>query len=613
MGMSKLLKSQLAKIEWLKLAKTSLNLLDSKSKKRIILATLALSCLAILDVIAIGLVGLLSLMTLEGISTGDSSNKVATVLRLLNIEDLTFQAQASVLAALIAICFIGRILISILVTKKMLTFLSHRSVGISKNLINIVLQRDAAEVKAISRSSISYGLTEGVDRIVVGVIGSVMNIGSDFTLIAVLIISLNFIDLTLGITSVIFFGFIGVAIYIRQGNVSAKLGKTLSIKRIQISDRLFGIIDSLREVHLRGALQSSISNITDLRSSQSQAWAQMSFQPFMAKYYLEIGMVIGAIVVGGVQFLTHDAKHAVGYLSLFLAAGVRIIPSILRLHSSLISIRSSSGVASVTLELLGLPTIQRSNSSIKRYPDSSPGIQFSQVSFNYENNLNFALIDLNINIEKNKFTAIVGPSGSGKSTIFDLALGFSSPKTGLVSIEGAIPIDFIEKNPGVIALVPQQVHISKDSLRQNLLLGYDGKVDDEDLYQLLESLELSDLINSLPEGLDSELGEFGSRLSGGQKQRIGIARAVCTSPKYLFLDEATSSLDAATENVIMKFLGNMKSKMTIVVIAHRLTTVQAADQVIYVENGQLLASGTFNEVRARVPNFELQAGLMGIK
>ncbi len=611
--MSKLLKSQLAKIEWLRLAKTSLNLLDGKSKKRILLATLALSCLAIVDVIAIGLVGLLSLMTLEGISPGNPSNKVANILRLLNIQSLTFQNQAAVLAALIAVCFIGRILISISVTKKMLTFLSLRSVEISRKLMNIVLQRDAGEVKAISRNNISYGLTEGVDRIVVGGIGSVINIGADFTLIAVLITSLIFIDFALGVTAVIFFGLIGVAIYVRQGKVSAKLGKTLTTKRIEISDRLFGVIDSLREVHLRGTLRRSISEISDLRSSQSQAWAQMSFQPFMAKYYLEIGMVIGAVLVGGVQFLTHDAKHAVGYLSLFLAAGVRIIPSILRLHSSLIVIRSSSGVASVTFELLSLPTNNKSDLSLRRNLDSIPGIQFSQVSFGYENNADFALSNLNIVIEKNKFTAIVGPSGSGKSTIFDLALGFSSPKNGFVAIEDIHPVDFIAKHPGVIALVPQQVHISKDSLRQNLLLGYDGKVDDEVLYQLLESLELSDLISSLPEGLDSELGEFGSRLSGGQKQRIGIARAVCTTPKYLFLDEATSSLDAATENVIMKFLANMKSKMTIVVIAHRLTTVQAADQVIYVENGQVLSSGTFNEVRARVPNFEIQAGLLGIK
>lgn len=611
--MSKNKNSRFTKIEWLKLAKTSLNLLDEKSKKRILVATIALSCLAIVDVIAIGLVGLLSLMTLEGISPGNSSNKVADVLRVLNIEELTFQAQALVLALLIALCFIGRILISILVTKKMLTFLSLRSVGISKKLMNIILQRDAGEVKAISRSSINYGLTEGVDRIVVGVIGSVMNIGSDFTLIAILIISLNFIDFTLGITSVIFFGLIGIAIYVRQGNVSARLGKTLSEKRMEISDQLFGVIDTIREVHLRGTLQSSVTNITSLRASQSQAWAQMSFQPFMAKYYLEIGMVLGAIVVGGVQFLTHDAKHAVGYLSLFLAAGVRIIPSILRLHSSLINIRSSSGVAAVTLELLSLPSAISSGSQVQIKIESSPGIRFSSVFFEYDNNAEFSLNDLNIGIERNKFTALVGPSGSGKSTIFDLALGFSSPKNGSVTIEGALPSDFIREHPGVISLVPQQVNISKDTLRQNLLLGYDGHVNDEDLYNLLESLELSDLVNSLPSGLDSELGEFGSRLSGGQKQRIGIARAVCTSPKYLFLDEATSSLDAATENVIMKFLANMKSKMTIVVIAHRLTTVQAADQVIYVESGEVLSSGSFNEVREKVPNFELQAGLMGIK
>ena len=571
--------------------------------------------MALVDVIAIGLVGLLSLMTLNGITNGSSSNRVATLLNFLNLENLVFQNQALVLASLIALVLISRTCISAVVNKRMLTFLSTKSVEISTKLLTNILFQEAGSVRSLSRSGIGYGLTEGVDRLVVGVLGSLINIGSDFALITILVTTLVFIDPILGMTSILFFGMIGIAIYVKQGNVSASLGRVLSNSRIQISDSLFGVIDSLREVQLRGTLQQNIGQITELRSSQSRAWALMSFQPYMAKYYLEIGMVFGGVMVSGTQFVIHDAKHAIGLLSLFLAAGIRIIPSILRLHSSLIAIRSTAGVAAITIELLEYESSGKKFVNQKYVVQTNlrtSAIQFMNVNFKYPESSNQTLRSINLDINENELTAIVGPSGSGKSTLFDLALGFLKSDSGEVSILGKDPSCFVSENPGVISIVPQQVLISKDTLRNNLLLGFNSGMSDDELIQLLESLELSDILESLPNGLDSNLGEFGSRLSGGQKQRIGIARAVCTSPKFLFLDEATSSLDATTENAIMHFLGSMKSQITIVVIAHRLTTVKNADQVVYLENGEIRGKGTFVQVREQVPNFEIQAQLLGM-
>jgi ABC-type multidrug transport system fused ATPase/permease subunit len=455
-----------------------------------------------------------------------------------------------------------------------------------------------------------------VDRIVVGVLGSLASIGSDFVLILLLVVSLNFVDLALGLTSIVFFGLIGIGIYLKQGNTSARLGKVLGGKRIEISDQLFGLIDSLREIELRGSLSLNINKVTELRTAQARAWAEMSFQPYMAKYALEVGMGLGGLVVAGAQFSIHDAKHAISVLSLFLAAGVRIIPAILRLQSNLTNIRASSGVASITLDLFRMPVSRRMSidqSLELQVSLESADVIFSNVSFSYHGSRESTLKEINLRVQSNQLTAIVGPSGSGKSTLFDLALGFTKPQHGSVTIAGIPTTMYVDTFPGAISLVPQNVRISKESLRDNLLLGAETELSDLEIVHLLQELNLNDLFDALPKGLDSDLGEFGSRLSGGQRQRIGIARALCTSPKYLFLDEATSSLDALTENVVMEFLTHAKRKLTIVVIAHRLSTVRNADQVIYLEKGTIKGQGTFEEVRQQVPDFEKQATLLGVE
>jgi ABC-type multidrug transport system fused ATPase/permease subunit len=614
--MNKFRKPNLLNIEWLKLVNESLFLLDSKSRRKIFIAMGALSCLAIVDIIAIGLVGLLSLMTLNGITTGGSSTRVTTLFEIIQIENLDFQSQALVLAILIATLLISKTLFSVILSKRLLLFLSFKSSEISKNLLNHVMRRDVNSVQSLSRANINYGLSEGVDRIVVGVLGSLANIGSDFVLISLLVVSLNFVDLALGMTSIVFFGLIGIGIYLKQGKTSARLGKVLGEKRIEISDQLFGLIDSLREVELRGSLSLNIKKVTELRTTQARAWAEMSFQPYIAKYSLEVGMVLGGLVVAGAQFLIHDAKHAISLLSLFLAAGVRIIPAILRLQSNLINIRASSGVASITLDLFRLPLSNRTSTIEglqERVTLQGTDIVFSNVSFSYEGSQESTLTKVDLKVHSNQLTAIVGPSGSGKSTLFDLALGFTQPQQGDVTIAGVPTTSYVDANPGVISLVPQNVRISKESLRENLLLGYETKLSDLEIVQLLHELNLNDLFDALPRGLDSDLGEFGSRLSGGQRQRIGIARALCTSPKYLFLDEATSSLDALTENVVMDFLTHAKRKLTIVVIAHRLSTVRNADQVIYLEKGVIQGQGSFEDVRKQVPDFESQARLLGVE
>jgi ABC-type multidrug transport system fused ATPase/permease subunit len=182
-----------------------------------------------------------------------------------------------------------------------------------------------------------------------------------------------------------------------------------------------------------------------------------------------------------------------------------------------------------------------------------------------------------------------------------------------VKISGLSPSDAITAWPGAISYVPQDILILDGTIRENVALGYPMEiVSDEDVWAALGNALLSEFVNALPKKLDSHVGDRGVNLSGGQRQRLGIARALFTKPKLLILDEATSSLDGKTESAVSQAIQAMHGEVTVITIAHRLSTVKNADRVFYLENGHLVAKGTFLEVRKLVPDFDEQAKLMGL-
>jgi ABC-type multidrug transport system fused ATPase/permease subunit len=207
----------------------------------------------------------------------------------------------------------------------------------------------------------------------------------------------------------------------------------------------------------------------------------------------------------------------------------------------------------------------------------------------------------------------VGPSGAGKTSLVDVLLGVLTQNSGSVLISGKHPLETIAKWPGAIAYVPQDVAMSAGTIKDNITLGFpDNSEDMELISSALRMAQLTNFVTALPQGLETQVGERGTKLSGGQRQRLGIARAMFTKPKLLVLDEATSALDGQTESDISTAILELKGKTTIVMIAHRLSTVRFADLVIYIDSGKISAMGTFDEVRSQVPDFEKQAQLMGL-
>jgi ABC-type multidrug transport system fused ATPase/permease subunit len=207
--------------------------------------------------------------------------------------------------------------------------------------------------------------------------------------------------------------------------------------------------------------------------------------------------------------------------------------------------------------------------------------------------------------------AFVGPSGAGKTTLIDLLLGLLEPDSGTVRISNLDPIQAIKKWPGSISYVPQDVMIIDGTIRENIILGFpDEYYREDEIIRALKIAQLWDFVESLPNGLDTFVGERGSKMSGGQRQRLGVARAMFTNPKLLILDEATSSLDGVTESGITEAIEALSGEVTVVIIAHRLTTVRNVGQVVYMNEGNILASGSFSEVRSKVPDFDAQAKLL---
>jgi ABC-type multidrug transport system fused ATPase/permease subunit len=410
----------------------------------------------------------------------------------------------------------------------------------------------------------------------------------------------------------------GYVLY-RTMNVRAQeLGILNSEMSVKSSEKIIEILESFRESLVRNTRQYYSREVRKSRLGLAEVAAEMQFMPNVSKYVIESGMVVGAVLISGIQFVAQDARHAIATLSVFLAAGTRIAPASLRLQQNLIQMKSAIGSARPTIALIdslanSLPLAEIAMALDRHHLNFNPEISMSNIGLTYPSSDRPALHQINLELKKGQSLAVVGPSGAGKTTLVDVLLGILIQDQGNVSISGLSPKDAIQKWPGAIAYVPQNVTIMNGTIRDNVALGFDpDEFTDSYVLEALEHAQLTELVNQLPEGLDTQVGERGTKLSGGQRQRIGIARALFTNPLLLVLDEATSSLDGQTESDFSEAIKSLHGQVTVVLVAHRLSTIRNADQVIYLSNGTITANGTFDEVRNSIPDFDKQAGLNGI-
>jgi ABC-type multidrug transport system fused ATPase/permease subunit len=234
-----------------------------------------------------------------------------------------------------------------------------------------------------------------------------------------------------------------------------------------------------------------------------------------------------------------------------------------------------------------------------------PEVKIDNVTFFYPQNDSPAINDISLKILAGESVGIVGRTGSGKSTLIDVLLGVLEPGHGGVTISGLRPNEVFEAWEGRVGYVPQTIALIDGSIRSNILLGRDEKLfSEQDFDRALSFAGLNEHIKSLDFGIDTLITRAGSELSGGQRQKLGIARAIITNPSLLFLDEVTSSLDAESENLVNSAISNLRGKVTLIIVAHRLTTIKSMDRIIVLESGNLVAEGTYENLISSNPTFK---------
>ena len=571
--------------------------------------------LDLLGVIAIGLLGALSVTGLQSAKPGD---RVEAALRVLQIQDETFQNQAVILGISAVVLLVGRTILSIFFTRRILFFLSRRGAKISADLISRLLSQPLIIVQSRTTQETVYAVAGGVQIIVLQVLATMVVWISDLALLVVMFAGLLAVDPITAISTFFVFLFVGYFLYKFMHLRAWSLGKENSRLNIRSNEKIVEVFASYRESVVRNRRDYYAREIGHLRYALANTSAEMGFLPYVSKYVIETTVVVGAVLIGAAQFILQDATHAVATLAIFLAAGTRIAPAVLRLQQGSISIKSGLGAATPTLDLIdslgNAPMMESTDDTLNVIHEGFvPEIIVNEVFLTYPNKLAPAIADISLKIPAGTSIAFVGPSGAGKTTMIDILLGVLYPDSGSVLISGLPPLLAVAKWPGAVSYVPQDVVIATGTIRENIALGYPPEeATDELVMGALKVAHLDKFVSDLPDGIETHVGERGAKISGGQRQRLGIARALFTQPHLLVLDEATSALDGETEAGISDAIHALRGSTTVVIIAHRLSTVRNVDKVVYLSDGKILATGTFEEVRKAVPDFDYQAKIMGI-
>jgi len=465
----------------------------------------------------------------------------------------------------------------------------------------------------VERNSAAFNktiLTE-VQSVINGVLTPALNIVSRSLVVAALLILLVVLDPKLAVVIILLLGGGYGSLYMLVKSTQRRLG----IERLAANEQRYKIVSEafggIKEVKVLQRESSFAERFTPESWTFSRAVASNVAVAQLPRYLFET-IAFGGIVLIVLYYLRagYGVSHILPTISLYAFAGYRLMPELQHLFGAVAQVRfHRAALDDLTSDLRRFGRHTAPIRSSTRPLPFEHGICVRNVTFSYPGSARPALADLSICIPKNATVGLVGASGSGKTTLVDLLLGLYSPDSGCILVD-ATPLDATTRTAWLprVGYVPQHIFLSDDTIANNIAFGAtEDDVDFDRVVQAARIAHIDDFIARLPDGYGTTVGERGVRLSGGQRQRIGIARALYRDPDVLILDEATSALDGVTEEGVMAAIRELSGRKTIVLIAHRLSTVVHCDRLFVLDKGRLAAEGTYDELIRRSRAFREMA------
>lgn len=513
------------------------------------------------------------------------------------------------------ILFIGFLIAFLLISSTFLSVftiwkLSHYSQSVGFSLGNRLFQHYLTQPwkfhLSINSSELVKRISTETDRVTNGVLNQVMQINSRFILGIFLSASIIYVDPIVALIGVAIIGFSYLLIYKFVKNTLKNNGEEISeklINRFKIMSNAFGGIRELIISKKYSDYISKFNNSGDILVKRSASSIALTQIPRFIVETLAFVLIISLIVSLYFSY-SGNLDSILPVVAFYAFSGFKLIPCFQQIYGAIAQIRTHiSAFDSISNDLQQLKnknieSLVITKSKDDRKPLFNKSLKLEKICFSYELGGENALKNIDLEISSNECIGITGPSGSGKSTLIDIILGLHTPQKGNIYIDGfKKKLDYWENNKWLIGYVPQDIFLADASILDNILMGDDSTESNKaKILQLLANLELLEFLDKLPDGINTEVGERGVQLSGGQKQKIAIARCLYNKAELIVFDEATSSLDGASENEIMKNIKVLSQSATVILIAHRLSTLRDCNQIHFIENGSIVESGTYSQL-----------------
>lgn len=582
-------------------------LLNLNERKNAILLLFITIFAAFLDVV--GVAAIMPILTLL------TNKEVLFNNKLVNnfYQDYSFTSQDNFVVFL-CIIFIMLLLFTLAVKSLSVYFQIRFSVmreySLTGRLIKSYLSRSYDRFLSSNSSDIGTAVLAEVAAVVENVIFPYINLIANATLVIVLSLFLIFYDPLIAFSSIGLLGGIYFIIYLLSNKKLKAAGKHRKLSNEKRYNSVFEVFGAIKEVKFARLESSFLGQYNKhsynyaLQQIIGRLWGQLP------RYFIEtltfvllISLVI-TLSLSGAKF-----ENLVPTLGLYAFSAYRLLPSLQNIYSSVVQLNFSV----TSLNSLYHDLVVDNNSEDKLILSEiafTRSIDFKEIQFKYPNTSNSVLQKLTININSGDIVGFVGGSGSGKTTIIDILLGLLTPTAGNVFIDDKLldSTNLISWRE-IIGYVPQQIFLSDDTIEANIAFGY-SEIDHDLVVSAAKLANLHEfVINNLESGYKTKVGERGIRLSGGQRQRIGIARALYRQPRLIIFDEATSALDNITEREVMNSIYNLKNNITVIIVAHRLSTIINCDKVFFLENGNLIGEGSYSSLVSRNDKFKKLVGI----